>query len=70
MAHLPTGSKQVPFPRTMIDSITPATNDPLRERVARALGAEDRWPVQRENFAQWVIEQDEQRSQRQPVGVH
>ena len=50
---------QVSFPRTMIDSITPATNDALRERVARALGVEDRWPVQRENFVQWVIEQDE-----------
>ena len=62
---------QVPFPRTMIDSITPATNDALRERVARALGAEDRWPVQRENFVQWVIEQDERSdlSALQSVGV-
>jgi len=50
---------EVPFPRTMVDSITPATNDALRERVTRALGIGDRWPVQRENFVQWVIERDE-----------
>ncbi|HWW78446.1 MAG TPA: mannitol dehydrogenase family protein [Steroidobacteraceae bacterium] len=44
------------FPRTMVDSITPATTDALRERVKGVLGMEDRWPVQRESFAQWVLE--------------
>jgi fructuronate reductase len=44
------------FPRTMVDSITPATTDDLRERVAQVLGMTDRWPVQREGFVQWVIE--------------
>lgn len=44
------------FPRTMVDSITPATTDTLRERVKGVLGMEDRWPVQRESFAQWVLE--------------
>jgi fructuronate reductase len=44
------------FPRTMVDSITPATTDGLRERVAEVLGMADRWPVQREGFVQWVIE--------------
>ena len=44
------------FPRTMVDSITPATTDALRERVAVALGMKDRWPVQRESFLQWVLE--------------
>ena len=44
------------FPRTMVDSITPATTDALRERVAEALGMRDRWPVQRESFLQWVLE--------------
>jgi fructuronate reductase len=44
------------FPRTMVDSITPATTDALRERVMGALGMEDRWPVQRESFVQWVLE--------------
>ena len=44
------------FPRTMVDSIVPATDAALRHRVALALGRVDRWPVQREAFAQWVIE--------------
>lgn len=43
-------------PRTMVDSITPYTDDALRDRVAAALGCRDRWPVQRESFVQWVIE--------------
>lgn len=46
----------VAFPRTMVDSITPATDEALRTRVANALGIQDRWPVQREFFTQWVIE--------------
>lgn len=48
--------KEVPFPCTMVDSITPATDDALRARVKEALGVEDLWPVQREFFCQWVIE--------------
>jgi fructuronate reductase len=40
----------------MVDSITPATTDVLRERVGEVLGVTDRWPVQREGFVQWVIE--------------
>jgi fructuronate reductase len=47
---------EVAFPRTMVDSITPATDDDLRRRVAEATGLEDAWPVQREAFSQWVIE--------------
>jgi fructuronate reductase len=46
----------VPFPRTMVDSITPATTDALRQKVADATGIADRWPVQRERFVQWVME--------------
>lgn len=46
------------FPRSMVDSITPATDDALRERVAAELGLTDAWPVQREAYAQWVIEDD------------
>jgi fructuronate reductase len=45
------------FPRTMVDSITPATDQALRERVAAAGGLEDAWPVQRERFVQWVMEE-------------
>jgi fructuronate reductase len=47
---------EVAFPCTMVDSITPATDDALRTRVAEHLGLEDRWPVQREAFMQWVVE--------------
>jgi len=44
------------FPRTMVDSITPATDDALRVRVEMATGLHDAWPIQREAFTQWVIE--------------
>jgi fructuronate reductase len=47
---------EVAFPCSMVDSITPATDDALRARVAAALGCTDAWPVQRETFTQWVIE--------------
>lgn len=46
------------FPATMVDSITPATDDALRTRVTGLLGLEDAWPVQREPFSQWVIKDD------------
>lgn len=48
----------VRFPATMVDSITPASDDALRARVAEATGLADAVPVQRESFAQWVIEDD------------
>jgi len=48
--------QEVAFPRTMVDSITPATDDRLRAHVAARIGLEDAWPVQREAFTQWVIE--------------
>jgi fructuronate reductase len=47
------------FPRTMVDSITPATDAALRSRVDEALGLHDAWPVQRERFVQWVVEETE-----------
>lgn len=46
----------VAFPNAMVDSITPATDEALRARVAAAIGLEDTWPIQRERFTQWVIE--------------
>jgi fructuronate reductase len=49
--------KRTRFPRTMVDSITPATDAALRSRVAQALGMQDAWPVQRERFVQWVVEE-------------
>jgi fructuronate reductase len=47
---------EVVSPRTMVDSITPATDDALRERARKLTGLEDAWPIQREPFMQWVIE--------------
>ena len=58
-------------PCTMVDSITPATDDVLRTRVAEATGVEDAWPIQRESFTQWVIENydNEDGPDWQSVGV-
>ncbi|KQM18887.1 mannitol dehydrogenase family protein [Novosphingobium sp. Leaf2] len=44
------------FPNAMVDSITPATDDALRARILAETGLEDAWPIQREQFMQWVIE--------------
>lgn len=48
----------VRFPCSMVDSITPATDDALRARVLAETGLEDAWPIQRETFVQWVVEDD------------
>ncbi len=48
---------EVHFPCTMVDSITPRTDDALRERVAEEISLTDAWPVQRESFSQWVIQE-------------
>jgi len=47
---------EVRFPETMVDSITPATDDRLRALVAERTGVADSIPVSRESFTQWVIE--------------
>lgn len=44
------------FPNTMVDAITPATGDALRQRVREATGFDDSIPVAREAYAAWVIE--------------
>ncbi len=49
---------EVGFPDSMVDSITPATDDALRAEAAQRLGLIDAWPIQRERFAQWVIGAD------------
>lgn len=48
----------VRFPNAMVDSITPATDDRLRSIVSDRLGVFDAWPIQREKFSQWVIEEE------------
>ncbi|QUD88937.1 mannitol dehydrogenase family protein [Phenylobacterium montanum] len=49
-------AEAVAFPSSMVDSITPATDDALCNLVAGKLGLDDAWPVQREHFTQWVVE--------------
>ena len=44
------------FANTMVDSITPATDDALRALVEAECGVVDAWPVQREAFVQWVVQ--------------
>jgi fructuronate reductase len=52
-------AEHVEFPGTMVDSITPATDDALRDRVEGVLGVRDAWPIQREAFTQWVMQRHE-----------
>ncbi|MDE2134704.1 MAG: mannitol dehydrogenase family protein [Alphaproteobacteria bacterium] len=47
---------EVRFPCTMVDSITPAGDEALKQKVAEAVGVFDDAPVQRESFLQWVVE--------------
>jgi mannitol 2-dehydrogenase len=48
--------KDVAFPNSMVDRITPVTTDADRETLAREYGIEDAWPVVCEQFAQWALE--------------
>ncbi len=49
-------TENIAFPCTMVDSITPATDDSFKAQVSTTLGLDDNWPIQREAFTQWVIE--------------
>lgn len=44
------------FPNSMVDRITPRTNDADKTFLAKNFGLEDSWPVVTETFNQWVIE--------------
>ncbi|MFA9443997.1 mannitol dehydrogenase family protein [Egicoccus sp. AB-alg6-2] len=48
--------RNVAFPNSMVDRITPATTDADRAWLASTHGIEDRWPVMTEPFRQWVLE--------------
>jgi mannitol 2-dehydrogenase len=64
--------REVAFPNSMVDRITPATTEADRADVANRFGIEDRVPVVCEPFAQWVLE-DSFSAGRPPyelVGVH
>lgn len=48
--------RNVTFPNSMVDRITPATTDDDRAFVRGTFGIDDAWPVMTEPFKQWVIE--------------
>jgi len=48
--------REVSFPSSMVDRITPVTTDADRDALAAAVGVEDAWPVVCEPFTQWVLE--------------
>lgn len=50
--------ERIAFPNSMVDRITPRTNDRDRAWLAEEFGVEDRWPVMTEPFRQWVVEDD------------
>jgi mannitol 2-dehydrogenase len=49
-------AREVAFPSSMVDRITPATAPHHRAELARRFGIEDGWPVVCEPFTQWVLE--------------
>ena len=48
--------REVCFPNSMVDRITPVTTDADRAEVRERFGIEDRWPVVCEPYTQWVLE--------------
>jgi mannitol 2-dehydrogenase len=50
--------REVSFPSSMVDRITPATTDDDRALVAGQLKIADAWPVVCEPFTQWVLEDE------------
>jgi mannitol 2-dehydrogenase len=50
--------REVKFPNSMVDRITPVTTDADRDEIRERFGIDDRWPVVCEPFTQWVLEDD------------
>jgi mannitol 2-dehydrogenase len=50
--------REVHFPSSMVDRITPVTTDADRAEVRDRFGIDDQWPVVCEPFTQWVLEDD------------
>jgi mannitol 2-dehydrogenase len=48
--------REVAFPNSMVDRITPVTTDEDIAEVSRRFGIDDQWPVVCEPFTQWVLE--------------
>ena len=59
-------AREVAFPSSMVDGITPATTDEDRSELLRRTGVEDAWPVVSEAHRQWVL-QDAFSSERPPL---
>jgi mannitol 2-dehydrogenase len=51
-------ARNVAFPNSMVDRITPQTTEADRDFLADQYGLVDRWPVVAETFIQWVIEDE------------
>jgi mannitol 2-dehydrogenase len=49
-------AREVRFPNSMVDRITPVTTDEDRAMVSKRFGVDDAWPVVCEPFTQWVLE--------------
>ncbi|WP_329244679.1 mannitol dehydrogenase family protein [Actinoallomurus sp. NBC_01490] len=49
-------NREVGFPSSMVDRITPVTSHLDRRRLLEEFGVEDSWPVVCEPFCQWVVE--------------
>ncbi len=63
--------RNVAFPNSMVDRITPATTPADIAFVAERFGIDDAWPVVTEPFRQWVVEDtfSQGRPQWERVGV-
>jgi mannitol 2-dehydrogenase len=48
--------REVRFPNSMVDRITPVTTDADRAELRERFGIDDKWPVVCEPFTQWVLE--------------
>ncbi|THF71678.1 mannitol dehydrogenase family protein [Deinococcus sp. Arct2-2] len=65
-------ARQVAFPNSMVDRITPVTSEQTKQELAADYGVEDEWPVLAETFTQWVLEDNFTmgRPALESVGVH
>jgi mannitol 2-dehydrogenase len=48
--------REVRFPNSMVDRITPVTTDADRAEIRERFGIDDRWPVVCEPYTQWVLQ--------------
>jgi mannitol 2-dehydrogenase len=48
--------REVSFPHSMVDRITPVSTDADRAEVQERFGIDDRWPVVCEPYTQWVLQ--------------